>query len=126
MRVIVTGDRHWAALDLAEDILKRLLAKYGPNLTIVHGGATGVDNAFAEACRKLGVADEPHVANWKGMGKLAGPVRNREMILAGASLCIALHGSLAASKGTKDCVRQAIHAGIPTYLIDSDGGRLGE
>jgi hypothetical protein len=45
------------------------------------------------------------------------------MVASGADLCIAVHGSLATSKGTKDCVPQAIDAGIPTYLIDSDAGK---
>ena len=55
--------------------------------------------------------------DWAG-----GPARNREMVKAGADLCLAFHRSLATSKGTKDCARQALAAGIPTYLIDSDVG----
>ena len=42
------------------------------------------------------------------------------MVAAGAGLCIAVHRFLMNSKGTKDCARQAIEAGIPTYPIDSD------
>ena len=34
------------------------------------------------------------------------------MVEAGADLCIALHHSIETSKGTKDCVRQALAAGI--------------
>ncbi len=34
-----------------------------------------------------------------------------------ADLCIALQRSLATSKGTKDCVRQALAARIPVYLV---------
>ena len=41
-------------------------------------------------------------------------------VQAGADLCIALHRRLEASKGTKDCVRQALAAGIPVYLIEDD------
>jgi hypothetical protein len=48
-----------------------------------------------------------------------GPMRNATMVAAGADMCIALHRFLRGSKGTKDCARQAIQAGIPTYLIDS-------
>jgi YspA, cpYpsA-related SLOG family len=91
MRVIVKGGRHWAALDLAEDILKRLLTKYGPNLVIIDGGACGVDKAFAIAFRKLGVLAEPHLADWKGLGNVAGPARNRAMVASGADMCIAVH-----------------------------------
>jgi hypothetical protein len=41
------------------------------------------------------------------------------MIGAIAAMCIALRRRLAQRRGTKDCVRRAIAAGIPTYLVDS-------
>jgi hypothetical protein len=44
------------------------------------------------------------------------------MVAKGAGLCIAVHRFLMNSKGTKDCVLQAIAAGIPTWLIDSEDG----
>ena len=69
---------------------------------------------------KLGILVEPHRADWKGLGNIAGPARNREMVEAGADLCVALHRRLEASKGTKDCVRQALAAGIPVYLIEDE------
>jgi YspA, cpYpsA-related SLOG family len=107
MRILITGDRHWRCDDLAAQILNRLLVRYGPDLVIVHGGAPGVDQAFHVACQTLGVTVEPHLADWKGLGNIAGPKRNQEMVQAGADLCVALHRSLESSKGTKDCVRQA-------------------
>jgi YspA, cpYpsA-related SLOG family len=120
MRILVTGDRHWSCQDLAEQVLNRLLARYGPGIVIVHGGACGVDQSFSEACRELCILTEPHVADWKGLSNIAGPARNREMVQAGADLCIALHRSIQTSKGTKDCVRQALAAGIPVWLIEDD------
>jgi hypothetical protein len=48
---------------------------------------------------------------------------NAEMVAAGAGMCVALHRFLRQSRGTKDCVRRAIEAGIPTYLIDSKAAR---
>src|SRR5688572_21297659 len=136
MRIIVTGDRNWYAPDLAEQVVNRLLLRCGPGLVIVHGGATGIDRSFAEACDDLGVDQEAHPARWEDLdhpqavirydkkgrayNAMAGPIRNQEMIAAGAEMCIAFHRAISASKGTKDCARQAIKAGIPTYLIDSD------
>jgi hypothetical protein len=120
MRVIVTGDRFWSCHQLATAILRRLVARYGPDIVIVHGDATGVDESFATAAKGLGIAVEAHPADWDRLGKRAGPIRNQQMVDAGAGLCIALHRFLMNSKGTKDCARQAIEAGIPTYLIDSD------
>jgi hypothetical protein len=42
------------------------------------------------------------------------------MVEAGADLCIALHRSIEVSKGTKDCVRQALAAGIPVWLVEDE------
>jgi hypothetical protein len=122
MRILVTGDRHWRCDDLAETIVNKLTARYGPGLVVIHGGAPGVDQSFALACRVIRIAAEAHLADWKGLANVAGPARNREMVESGVDLCIAFHRSLATSKGTKDCVRQALAAGIPVYLIEDDHG----
>ena len=121
-RVIVTGDRNWACRELAEMIVSRLLARFGPGLIIVHGDAAGVDAAFAAACDELGVEQERHPADWDRLGKRAGPIRNAEMVALGAVLCLAVHKRIRFSKGTKNCSRLAIEAGIPTWLIDNDAG----
>jgi hypothetical protein len=120
IRILVTGSRYWRCNDLAVAIVRRMVKRYG-KITIVHGGACGVDEAFAAACRELGVDAEPHAANWTA-GKIAGPQRNAEMVQSGIDLCVAFHQDLAASKGTKDCVRQALKAKVPVYLIEDDAG----
>jgi hypothetical protein len=139
MRVIVTGDRNWYAPELAEKVVNRLRLRFGRGLVIVHCAATGIDQSFAEACAKLGVAQEPHPARWddleapeavvrqdqggRAYNANAGPVRNAAMVAAGAGMCVAFHRRLARSHGTRDCVRCAIEAGIPTYLVESEEGR---
>lgn len=122
MRVLITGCRRWYDLDLAEAVLNRILLRYGPPIVVVHGGATGVDAAFDEAARTLGLDVEPHPAAWKTLGNRAGPVRNQGMIDLGADLCVAVHRDLKGSKGTKDCATRALKAGIPTFLIDDEEG----
>ena len=122
MRVLITGDRHWHCSRLAADVVARLVAKYGPNIVIVHGDAEGVDRSFDAVAIAAGVAIESHSARWKDLGPRAGPVRNAAMVDAGADLCLAVHRTLEASKGTKGCAALAIAAGIPTYLIDADDG----
>ena len=63
----MTADRHWNCTDLAERVVNRFLERYGPNIVIIHGGACGVNEAFAKACRKLGVVAEPQLAQvWGG------------------------------------------------------------
>src|SRR4051812_2287146 len=135
MRPLGPGDRHWYAPDLAEQVLNRLILRYGPGLVIIHGDATGIDRSFAEACGELGIDQEAHPARWDELehpeavirydrrgrpyNANAGPVRNAELVAAGAAMCLAFHRAITASRGTRDCVRRALGAGIPTYLIDS-------
>lgn len=121
MRIIVAGDRYWICPQLAASTLRRLVDRYGPDIVIVHGDGTGVEEAFATACRGLGIAAEAHPVTdeeWSRQGDRAVSVRNQWMIDLGAGLCLAVHRYLANSKGTRDCALQAIEAGIPTYLID--------
>jgi hypothetical protein len=120
MRIVVTGERSWKCDGLAVAILQRLIARHGSDVVIVHGGDCGVDESFDRACKSLGIAVEARVPNWRQTGIPTIGARNREVIKDGADLCIALHRSIAASEKTKDCVRQAIQAGIPTFLIADD------
>jgi uncharacterized protein YfiM (DUF2279 family) len=117
--VLVTGDRHWECHDLARRVVARLVAKYG-EVDIVQGAAAGVDYAFVEAAFEAGCGVASFPADWDVHGKAAGPRRNAEMVAAGADFAIAVHRNLRGSRGTKDCVRRCLAAGIPTWLIDSD------
>jgi hypothetical protein len=122
MRILVAGDRFWFCPKLAASVVGRLVARYGAGITTIHGGGPGVDESFASACRALDVTAEPQVPDWKGLGNISRPARNKEMLESGINLCIALHRSITTSTGTKDCIKQALAAGIPTYLIEDERG----
>jgi hypothetical protein len=117
-RYIVAGDRNWHCAEIADRVVRSLLARHDNTITIVHGAAPGVDSSFAEACERLGVAREPHPAEWGAYGDAAGPRRNQAMVDAGALYAIAVHRYLPKSRGTKDMVRRCLKAGIEVYLID--------
>ena len=55
--------------------MTRLISRYGRDLVIIHGGAPGVDNAFAAACKQFEIKSESHLADWKGLGNIAGPAQ---------------------------------------------------
>jgi hypothetical protein len=55
MRILITGDCYWACLELAAEILRRLTARYGPDLMIVRGDATGVEESFGAAAKGFGL-----------------------------------------------------------------------
>jgi hypothetical protein len=122
MRILVTGDRFWVCYEIASRIVHRLIDRYGSDITIVLGGGTGVDEAFNRACRELGITAEAHIAEWRWHGNLAARKRNHKMIAAGAKMCMVLHRDIKACRDTKDCVRQARSAKIPTCLVDDDQG----
>lgn len=108
--------------------MRRLVARYGQYVAIAHGDGTGVEEAFATACRGLGISAEAHPVSdeeWRRQGIGAVSIRNQWMIDLGVDLCLAVHRYLANSKGTKNCCRQAIEAGVPTYMIDSEESRCG-
>lgn len=111
MRVIVCGSRGWSD----RDVIVRALAKLPANTLIVHGAGRGADTLAEEAATEIGLATEPHPANWGRFGRSAGPRRNAEMAAAGADLCLAfrLDGP---SPGTDDMIRRLRAAGIPVQL----------
>jgi hypothetical protein len=48
----------------------------------------------------------------------AGPIRNAAMVATRTGTSLTVNRVPSASRGSKDCSRQVIVAGTPTYLID--------
>jgi hypothetical protein len=120
MRIIIVGDRFWDCDRLAESIFRRLVARYGPDIVIGLGGAPGVDHAFSTACRNLGIAIDLYLADFSHLGDYR--FNNCQLLRSGAELCIIVHHA-PLDDGSKDLARQAILAGIATYLIESENGK---
>jgi len=60
------------------------------------------------------VVEERHPADWTRLGKAAGPIRNQEMVDAGADMVYAF--PTPASRGTLDCMARAWVRGIPIFV----------
>lgn len=123
MRLLVTGSRDWPWPDAVGDELDKILdSPHGPTLIVVQGYSGNVDMAaydwaaYEEALNIQDVKPESHEANWKELGKKAGPLRNKEMVDMGADLCLAFR--LNKSRGTTDCMDRCYQAGIPVRLFD--------
>lgn len=117
MRIVMGGDRSWRCDALATAIVRRMVARYGPGIVIAHDGGPGVDQSFSLACRALGVAIDFRQCDYALMGDHR--FRNREILRPGAGLCVVVcRGALDAR--TEDLARQAMAAGVPTYLIADD------
>jgi hypothetical protein len=115
MRIVVGGDWFWRCNALATAIVRRLIARYGPDIVIAHGGGNGVDNSFSVACRTLGIASDYRPVEFARVTDHQ--YQHREMLRPGAGLCIIVHRSLRDDERVKDLARQAIGAGVPTDWV---------
>lgn len=78
MIVLVTGGRDF---DDHAFMFGAILTihKLRPISLLVHGDARGADKLSGVIARELGIKVKPYPADWKKLGKRAGPVRNRYM-----------------------------------------------
>ena len=111
-RVIVTGTRE-GLHDDGKALLLRRLYELKP-CVLVEGGARGVDRQARGLAERLGLSVDTFQAEWVVYGKAAGPIRNQEMLEAGADLVLAFPGQN--SKGTWDMIRRAKSAGVPVEI----------
>lgn len=151
MRVITTGWRDWDKSALNVDrlfafmdaLLDMTLMSNEKVLQLAHGDAPGADHLVQEwweAQCSAGLIDPSYLpepqrfpAKWSQYGSPAGPLRNAEMVIAGADLCVGfLHPAL--SRGTWDCLTKARRAKIfcltlewehdPKYPVEVLGEQL--
>lgn len=121
IRILVTGHRDLANQKLVDQTLdgvldSLLLAKDGDNdITLIHGGAKGADTLAANWAAGLSIHCERYNAQWNAYGKAAGPLRNQQMVDSGADVVVAF--LKAGSRGTADCLKRAIKAGIPQVVV---------
>ncbi|MBE4796156.1 SLOG family protein [Streptomyces caniscabiei] len=113
-RVLVTGSRDWNNDVAVQRALQDIAAEHPEDgeLVLVHGACrTGADFIAHEWAVKYGCLIEAHPAAWWKYGRVAGPRRNKEMIDAGADVCLAFIRN--SSRGATHCADLAERAGIP-------------
>lgn len=135
MRILVTGPRIWKDSYVVavafDDILHAAyynLADIPPySVTIVHGGAAGLDKMAAEEARlREWQVEEVRPDYDKYPPKVAPTMRNQAMVDLGAWACLAFLmpcDKLACRRskrphwthGTSDCMTRAKKAGIPVW-----------
>ena len=130
MLILVTGDRFWTAGDgggkTIAEVLERVdkLAKQRPYwgaITLVHGDARGVDRLAGVTGDGLGWTVKCEPAKWDVYHKAAGAIRNRVMLDMRPDLVLAFHDNIDQSRGTRDCMNEALKRGIPVRLFNRRG-----
>lgn len=128
LRVLVTGwrdanDREhrsliWRALDgITFNAQLGTPAGKSRRIVVVHGACPygGADRWAAEWAERSPYATaEPHPAEGFGPWPACGPKRNSHMVGLGADLCLGFPGPR--SRGTWDCLRKAVDAGIVAHI----------
>ncbi|MFI6310826.1 SLOG family protein [Nocardia fusca] len=115
-RILVTGSRSWTD----SDTIREALAAYkGSRAVLIHGDSRGADRIAAGIWQGWGGKVEVHRADWDQHGKKAGPLRNQEMVAAGADICLAFNQ--ADSRGTAHTIGLAKAAGIQVCEYTAPG-----
>lgn len=107
MKLAVVGSRTF----LDYDYLKRSLLESFPLSEveeIISGGAKGTDSLAERFAREHNIPVTVFPADWKRLGRKAGPVRNADIVRRADVIAAFWDGQ---SRGTKDTIRQARLAG---------------
>lgn len=107
MRVAIVGSRDFPRLELVGGKINALAVKAGgaSQLTIISGGARGVDQEAERYARSIGAEVVSVLPAWKEHGTAAGVIRNTE-IIARATHVVAFWDG--ASRGTLDSIQKAL------------------
>jgi hypothetical protein len=111
-KVLACGGRDYDDREKVYHVLDALLAKIGPDMLLINGGAPGADTLAREWAVDRRVDHLTLFARWEIFGKSAGPIRNRAMAKKKPRLVVAFHPNLDESKGTRDMIAIANDRGI--------------
>lgn len=120
--IIVCGGRDFVDVPLLWRTLDKIARRYGVREVIdgasdeISGPFIGADYWANQWALAADISTCRYIADWKGKGKAAGPIRNQRMIDEGKpDLVVAFPGG----KGTADMLRRAEAAGIETIIVSA-------
>ena len=124
LRIIIAGSRDFNDYELLKKSAIEIITKKTmlPDLTrIVSGGARGADTLGERFAKEFGLEVKKFPADWDGLGKRAGYVRNAEM--AKFAVEDDSYGVLIAfwdgqSRGTKHMIDLANKYGLEVHVVN--------
>jgi predicted Rossmann fold nucleotide-binding protein DprA/Smf involved in DNA uptake len=116
VKVAIVGSRDFPRLELVGGKINALAVKAGgaSNLTIISGGARGVDAEAERYARSIGAEVVVVPADWDGLGKSAGFIRNKEIVARAHRVVAFWDGE---SRGTMHTIGLALEYGRHLEVI---------
>jgi hypothetical protein len=112
--IAIVGSRDYPRPDL----VRAFVAGLPTDCVVVSGGAPGVDATAEAAALEAGLATLIFPADWDGLGRKAGPIRNAEIVTHADRIVAFWDG---ASRGTTNSVLQATGRKLPIEIYGPDG-----
>ena len=109
MNIAVVGSRGYPS---REKVVNYVLALPAGTM-VISGGAVGVDSWAEEAAKKAGLSTHILPAEWSKYGKVAGFMRNGQIVALSAKVVAFWDGE---SRGTLDTIKKAVKSGKPVEI----------
>lgn len=129
MKLLICGDRNYTGENQMKYYIENAtrlipyesLAKID---LIIEGGAKGADALAKKIAIEKNIPVAEEKADWLHQGRAAGPIRNQLMLdKYHPDIVLVFHHNITRSLGSRDMMRKAVHAHIPTYLIEREGAK---
>ena len=104
MKLLICGSRNWTNQSTIEKFLTKFKENH-PDVEVIHGDCRGADKTGAYIAKKLGMNVTAFPADWEKHGRVAGPIRNQQMIDEKPDYVVAFRGHT--SNGTKNLINLA-------------------
>ena len=117
VHIAVVGSRSYPRPEIVHEFVASLPAE----CVVVSGGAEGVDSFAEEAAKTAGLETLIFPADWDGLGRKAGPIRNAEIVAVADRLVAFWDGH---SRGTANTILQATGRKLTIELYGPAGEPL--
>jgi hypothetical protein len=115
MRLLICGGRDLKlCTDEIQDAVWKL--RHKEDIVLIHGCATGADDAARRWAEDREYETDAYPACWKQYGKAAGPIRNTQMLTEGKPDVVIAFWDLK-SKGTKDMINKSLKANVSVLIM---------
>ena len=117
MKIIIAGSRNINNYELIKETMDNILKTLNIPITIISGGANGVDKLGERYALEKHLGLTVYPADWDTYGKSAGYIRNEQMANVGNMLVAFWDGK---SKGTKHMIDLAEKYNLIIKIIKED------